>query len=80
MAIVITGLLQIPNIGLLMALRILQGFVVGVFMAVVPMYVNELVPIDLHGSEGVISQILIVVGVVIDYIFKVAFNVSNANT
>lgn len=76
----ITGLLQIPNIGLLMALRILQGFVVGVFMAVVPMYVNELVPIDLHGSEGVISQILIVVGVVIDYIFKVAFNVSNANT
>lgn len=73
-AIVITGLLQIPNIGLLMALRILQGFVVGVFMAVVPMYVNELVPIDLHGSEGVISQILIVVGVVIDYIFKVTFN------
>lgn len=48
-------------------------------MAVVSLYVNELVPIDLHGSEGVISQILIVVGVVIDYIFKVAFTESNAD-
>lgn len=48
-------------------------------MAIAPMYINELVPIDLHGSEGVISQILIVVGVVIDYIFKVAFTASGAN-
>lgn len=78
-ALIATGLLHITNIGLLLALRIIQGFVVGVFMAIVPMYVNELVPIDLHGSEGVISQILIVVGVVIDYIFKVAFTASGAN-
>lgn len=49
-AIVTTGLLQIPNIGLLLALRIVQGVIVGVFMVIVPVYVNELVPIDLHGS------------------------------
>lgn len=79
MAIITTGLLQINNIGLLLALRIIQGFIVGVFMAIVPLFVNELVPLDLHGSEGVISQILIVVGVVIDYIFKVAFTASNAD-
>jgi MFS family permease len=42
--------LQIPNIGLLLALRIVQGIIVGVFTAVVGMYVNEIVPIDLHGS------------------------------
>lgn len=79
MAIVTTGLLQIPNIGLLLALRIIQGVIVGVFMVIVPVYVNELVPIDLHGSEGVVSQILIVVGVVIDYVWKVAFTVSEVN-
>lgn len=48
-------------------------------MVIVPVYVNELVPIDLHGSEGVVSQILIVVGVVIDYVWKVAFTVSEVN-
>lgn len=79
MAIVTTGLLQITNIGLLLALRIVQGFVVGTFMAVVPLYVNELVPYDLHGSEGVISQILIVVGIVIDYVWKVAFTASEVD-
>ena len=66
--IITTGLLQIPNIGVLLALRIIQGVIVGIFMAIVPLYMNELVPMDLHGSEGVISQVLIVFGYVINYI------------
>lgn len=48
-------------------------------MAIVPLYMNELVPMDLHGSEGVISQVLIVFGYVINYILKVAFTVSEVN-
>lgn len=48
-------------------------------MAIVPLYMNELVPLDLHGSEGVISQVLIIFGVVIDCIFKVAFTEAHSN-
>lgn len=48
--IIVTGILQISNIGVLMAMRVLQGFIVGAFMALVPLYINEITPVDLHGS------------------------------
>jgi MFS family permease len=44
-AIVVTGILQINNIALLMVMRVIQGFVVGAFMAMVPMYINEVTPV-----------------------------------
>jgi MFS family permease len=71
---------MIQSIGLLLALRILQGFIVGVYMAVVSVYICEVTPFDLHGSEGVWSQILIVLGVVLCYVFKVAFTEQNVGT
>jgi MFS family permease len=49
-AIIVTGILQINNIALLMVMRVLQGFVVGAFMAMVPMYINEVTPVELRGS------------------------------
>lgn len=74
-----SGIIQINNIYLLLAFRVVQGIIVGNYMAVTPLFINELTPIDLRGSKGVFSQIMIVVGIVIAYFFKVILTVSHAN-
>lgn len=48
-------------------------------MAVTPLFINEITPIDLKGTKGVFSQIMIVVGIVVAYFFKVIFTVTGAN-
>lgn len=57
----------------------MQGIIVGNYMAVTPLFINEITPIDLKGSKGVFSQIMIVVGIVVAYFFKVIFTVTEAN-
>jgi predicted MFS family arabinose efflux permease len=38
--IISTGILQVNNIYLLMVMRVVQGFIVGAYMAFVPLYIN----------------------------------------
>lgn len=64
---------------MLLAFRVIQGIIVGNYMAVTPLFINEITPLDLRGSKGVFSQIMIVVGIVIAYFFKVVFTVSHAH-
>ena len=39
-ALVVGGILQIPNSYVLMTCRILQGILSGLFMAITPIYIN----------------------------------------
>ncbi len=78
-AVIVSGIIQINNIYLLLVFRVIQGIIVGNYMAVTPLFINEITPIDLKGSKGVFSQIMIVVGIVIAYFFKVVLTVSHAH-
>jgi len=40
LGIVLTGLLQIRHVVCLVIMRVMQGFVVGASMAIVPMYIK----------------------------------------
>jgi MFS family permease len=77
--IIVTGIIQVNNIYLLMVMRVIQGIIVGAYMAFVPLYINEVTPYDLRGTEAMLSMIGIVLGVVLDYAFKVIFVKTNAN-
>lgn len=48
-------------------------------MAITPIYINELVPIDIQGSFGAFTQLLVVIGVVLAYLFGVIFTVTDVN-
>jgi MFS family permease len=40
LAIIIAGVIQINNIIVLFVCRLLQGFIIGNFMAITPIYIN----------------------------------------
>lgn len=42
---IIAGVVQINNIYVLLACRIMMGFLVGNYMAIIPIYINEITPI-----------------------------------
>ena len=67
LAIIIEGIIQITNVYVLLACRLIQGFIIGNNMALVPIYINELAPKQIVGSFGVFAQLMVVVGVVTSY-------------
>ena len=44
MALVVAGIIQIPNIYVLLIFRIIQGILSGMFLALVPIYIHEISP------------------------------------
>ena len=72
-AIIIAGIIQINNLYLLFACRIIQGIIVGCNMAIVPIYIHELTPNALLGVFGVFTQLYVIVAVVVSYTFGVIF-------
>uniref|UniRef100_A0A7N0VDL1 Major facilitator superfamily (MFS) profile domain-containing protein n=1 Tax=Kalanchoe fedtschenkoi TaxID=63787 RepID=A0A7N0VDL1_KALFE len=48
--------------------RLLEGFGVGIFSYVVPVYIAEIAPQNLRGSLGSVNQLAITVGVLITYL------------
>lgn len=67
LAIIIEGIIQITNVYVLLGCRLIQGFIIGNNMALVPIYINELAPKQIVGSFGVFAQLMVVVGVVFSY-------------
>lgn len=47
-------------------------------MAITPIYINELVPIEIQGSFGAFTQLFVVIAVVLCYLFGVIFTVTEA--
>ena len=77
-ALVVGGILQISNSYVLMTCRIFQGILSGLFMAITPIYINEVCPKDLIGSFGVFSQLLIGMGVFVAYLIGMIFNLADS--
>lgn len=80
LAILIAGILQINNIGVLFGCKLVQGFIVGNFMAITPIYINELVPIEIQGSFGAFTQLFVVIAIVLCYLLGVIFTVNKVDT
>ena len=68
-----TGLLQIGNVYVLYIFRILQGFLVGNFMTLIPTYIGELTPKELGSRFGVYPQISVVLGVLVSFLMGVIY-------
>lgn len=60
-----TLLTLFPNFYTLIAGRIIQGLCVGLYSALVPLFVNEISPMEVAGRLGALNQLLIVSGIVI---------------
>lgn len=71
--LLITGLLQVGDVYVLYIFRILQGFLVGNFMTLVPTYIGELTPKELGSRFGVYPQISVVLGVLVSFLMGVVF-------
>ena len=72
-AIVIGVVIQYPNLYVLLVMRLFQGILVGNYMALVPIYINEIAPKQILGSFGVFTQLLVVGSVLITYIVGMVF-------
>ncbi len=79
LAIIVEGLLQINNLIALLVCRILQGICVGLYMSIVPIYINELAPRQIIGSFGVATQLFVLVGVVVSYALSLILSAANAD-
>lgn len=78
-AIIIAGIIQINNLAVLAVCKFIQGFIIGNYMAITPIYINELTPIPIQGSFGALTQIFVVIAIVTCYTFGVVFNVTKVN-
>lgn len=72
-ALIVGVVIQYPNLYVLLVCRIFQGVLVGNFMALVPIYINEICPKDIVGSFGVFTQLFVIVAVVLCYIMGMIF-------
>jgi len=67
-AILGSGLTAIANLPILIIGRFLCGFAVGLNSSLVPLYINEVSPIQLNGITGSMNQILICLGLLTSYL------------
>lgn len=77
MAFIIEGIIQITNVYVFLGCRVLQGFFIGNYMALVPIYINELAPKQVVGSFGVFTQLFVVVALVVSYGIGLIFQATN---
>jgi MFS family permease len=67
LALMIAGIIQISNMYVLLVCRVVQGILTGLFMAITPIYINELVPKQVLGSFGVFTQLFVVFAIVFTF-------------
>ncbi len=70
-ALIVACVIQYPNLYCLYVCRAFQGFLVGNFMALIPVYINELSPKDIVGIFGVYTQLFAMLGLVTVFGFGV---------
>ena len=58
----------------------MQGVYIGVYMAIVPIYINELAPKELVGSFGVFTQLFVIIALVWSYGFGLLLNNVSTDT
>jgi MFS family permease len=67
---IFTGLLLfVPSVIILIFARLLQGVSLGLYMAIVPLYIREISPLTYAGTVGVLFQFFMAFGSVFCYLF-----------
>jgi sugar porter (SP) family MFS transporter len=61
-----------PNVGLLIAARVILGFAVGSSTIFVPLYIAELAPTEIRGTLTSLFQLAITLGIVVAYLVNYA--------
>ena len=74
LALAIEGVIQVTDLWVFMACRIGQGVCVGIYMAMVPIYIHELCPKEVLGSYGVFTQLFVIVALVFVFGMGLAFD------
>jgi len=57
-----------PNVGVLIAMRVIIGFAIGITSYVVPMYIAEISPTRVRGALVTLNQLMITIGILVSYI------------
>lgn len=78
-AILLAGIVQINNLYVLYFIRFATGVIVGGFMALTPVYINEIVPVQIQGSYGAFTQLCVVFGVVFSYLLGLIFSLTGVS-
>ena len=73
----VEAIIQITNVWVLMSCRALQGVFVGIYMAMVPIYIHEVAPKQIVGSYGVFTQLFVVVALVVAYGLGLIFDAND---
>jgi MFS family permease len=76
-ALQLNGLIQINNFPLLFVCRFFQGFAIGNYMGLVPIYIKEITPVSLRGQMGAFSQFFNIGAIVLCYSLYVIFTVTD---
>lgn len=77
LAIIIEGIIQFTNVYVFFVCRLIQGFIIGNNMTVVPLYINELAPIQIIGGVAVFTQLMAVMGIISSYGIGLILNGAN---
>jgi SP family galactose:H+ symporter-like MFS transporter len=67
-----------PDVGWLIAARVIAGTAIGIASFVAPLYISEIAPVAIRGRLVSINQVAITVGIVISYGIDFAFAGSGA--
>ncbi|ASK62187.1 MFS transporter [Virgibacillus phasianinus] len=62
-----------PNMGMLLAGRLIIGLAVGGSTAIVPVYLSEMAPTESRGSLSSLNQLMITIGILSSYLVNYAF-------
>lgn len=69
-----TGLILIATFPTLIIGRILQGICVGIYTSLVPVFINEISPLELTGTFGTFSSSFIALGIIVTNILAIFVN------
>lgn len=68
------GCAYAPSVGLLIAMRIIIGFAIGITSYVVPMYISEISPTRVRGAMVTLNQLMITIGILVSYMTDYALS------
>ena len=66
----INCIIFIPNFGLLIFCRIVQGICAGLYSSITPLIIKEVVPFEVSGTLGAFSEMFINIGIVIGFFLQ----------
>ena len=75
-ALIAGGLLYIHHQASFIIMRIIQGACIGMYTAIIPMYISEISPIEISGTTGAFTQIFCSIGTTSAYLFYYILSIS----